>query len=85
MSRVGDTTRTRSRERTNDTLPEVVGLALGGLIARELPVDFVLDVGHGDERGHDTAPTARLDCVSPAKTPSANRIQRNVMIALKLK
>ena len=50
-----------TRALTNDALPEVVGLALGGLFARELPVDLVLDVGHRDEGSHDTTPTAGLD------------------------
>lgn len=46
---------------TNDALPEVVGLALGGLVAGELPVNLVLDVGHRDECSNNTAPAAGLD------------------------
>ena len=51
-------TLSRGGRLTNDTLPEEVGLALGRLLTRELPIDLVLNVGHRDERGHDTAPFA---------------------------
>ena len=54
-----------TRALTNDALPEVVGLALGGMVARELPVNFVLDVRHRDERRDDTTPATRLDCPRP--------------------
>ena len=55
-------TLSRGGRLTNDTLPEEVGLAFGRRRARELPVNFILDVGHRDERGDDTSPTASLDC-----------------------
>lgn len=45
---------------TNDALPEVVGLALGGLITRELPIDFVFYAAHGDGCSDNTSPTACL-------------------------
>ena len=50
---------------TNVALQEVVGLALSGMVARELPVNFVLDVRHRDERRDDTTPATRLDCPRP--------------------
>lgn len=47
---------------TDIALPEVVRLRLRGFISRELPVDLVLDVAHGDESGHDACPAARFHC-----------------------
>lgn len=37
-------------------------MAFSGGITRELPVDLVFDVGHGDERCNNTAPATGLDC-----------------------
>ena len=42
-------------------MPEPVRLALGGSITGELPINFVLDVRHGDESSDHTAPATRLD------------------------
>ena len=47
---------------TDITLPEEVALAFSDIITGKLPVDLVLDIGHGDERGHDARPAASLDC-----------------------
>lgn len=52
---------------TDDALPEVVGLAFGGLVARELPVNFIFDAAHGDEGGDHTSPTARFHWVTRVK------------------
>ena len=66
------------RGRTDNALPEVVGLALSGLVARELPVDLVLDIGHGDESGHDTTPAAGLDYIVYTNRPSAPHAYRQI-------
>ena len=42
---------------TYDALPEVVGLTLSSLVARELPIDFIFDVTHRNERSDNTGPT----------------------------
>ena len=47
---------------TDETLPEVVGLSLIGLVPRELPVNLILDVGHGDESSDHTTPATRFHC-----------------------
>ena len=54
-----------TRALTNDALPEVVGLALGGPVPRELPVNLVLNVRHRNECGYDTVPVASLDYHKP--------------------
>ena len=45
-------------------MPEVVCLTLSRLVTGELPVDFVVDVRHRDERGHNTAPTTCLHYIA---------------------
>lgn len=42
---------------TDIALPKVVSLTLGGLIARELPIDFIFDAAHGNECSNYTIPT----------------------------
>lgn len=50
------------KKRTNNALPEDVGLAFCGSGTGEFPIDLVLDVAHGDERSDDTSPATGLDC-----------------------
>lgn len=47
--------------RTDKSLPEVIALSLGGRTAGELPVDFIFNVAHCDERSDNTLPTTGLD------------------------
>lgn len=61
---------------TDDALPEVVGLALCSLIPGELPVNLVLDIGHGDEGGDDTTPAPCLDCGTRQRSASLQSIER---------
>lgn len=48
------------------TLPEKVGLALSNTVSRELPIDFIASVAHGNEADDDAIPSAclqrRCDC-----------------------
>ena len=44
--------------RTNDALPEKVGLRLRRRATGEFPVNLILNVAHRNERGHDTTPFA---------------------------
>lgn len=46
---------------TNDSLPEIITLALSGVCTREFPVYFILNVTHGDESCDDTSPATSLD------------------------
>jgi len=43
-----------------DALPEEVGLAFRRFATRELPVDFIPDVAHGDETYNKAIPSSRL-------------------------
>lgn len=45
---------------TNESLPEVVCLRLGGIRTRPLPIDLILDGRHGNERSYHTAPSTCL-------------------------
>lgn len=45
---------------TDDALPVVIGLTFGGLVTRKLPVNFVFDAAHCDERSDNTSPTTGL-------------------------
>ena len=47
---------------TNKALPEIVCLAFRRAVARELPIDLVLNIRHRDEGSHDTIPGASLHC-----------------------
>ena len=47
---------------TDDTLPEVVRLALSSLVTGKLTIDLILDIGHRDEGGHNTTPATGLHC-----------------------
>jgi hypothetical protein len=49
------------KKRTDDALPEKIALALRGVGSRELPVNLIFDVTHGNESGDDTSPATRLD------------------------
>ena len=49
------------RKRTNNAFPEVVRLALRGVITGKFPVNLILDVAHCDECGNDASPTSSLD------------------------
>lgn len=46
--------------RTNESLPEVVCLSLGGISTRPLPIDLILDGGHGDECSYHATPSTCL-------------------------
>jgi len=46
------------------TLPEIIGLPLGGLIPWKLPVYFVFDVAHGDEGDNDARPVTGIELSS---------------------
>ena len=59
---------------TNVTLPEVIGLALSSLLAREFPVNLIFDVTHGDECRDDARPAARLHCTNAIEYKSENRM-----------
>jgi len=45
---------------TGVALPKVVRLCGRGGVAGEFPVDFVLDIAHGDESDNNTPPTTGL-------------------------
>ena len=42
-------------------MPEKVALACSGVCPRELPVDLVLHIAHGDECGDNATPPTSLD------------------------
>lgn len=44
----------------NDSLPKIIGLAGGRLIAREFPINLIFNARHCDECGNDTCPAAGL-------------------------
>ena len=48
-------------QHTNDTLPEEVALSFCGYSARELPINFVLNVTHRNESGDNPSPAASFD------------------------
>ena len=58
----GPQKRLRIGSLTDDTLPEVVRLALGSLVTGELPIDLILNIGHRDEGGYNTTPATGLHC-----------------------
>ena len=51
---------------TDVALPEVICLALSGLVTREFPINFIPDVGHCDEGGHNSGPATSFDCKDDA-------------------
>lgn len=52
--------------RTNDSLPEEVGLPSSNVRTRKLPINFILDVAHRDEGCDNTIPATSLDCIVQA-------------------
>ena len=48
------------RIHTDEALPEVVRLSLGGIGTRPFPIYLIFDGGHSDERSHHTTPSAGL-------------------------
>jgi hypothetical protein len=47
--------------RTDNTFPEIVCLALGGIGTREFPINLVFDIAHCDKGRNNASPTAGLD------------------------